>query len=476
MICVPHGPSREPARAGERSTMRGREVRRGMSVAVLLAVFAAGSTAAEGALTHRVWLLNGVPGETTLAALRAAGVGGLVVPVGEVGVSGDSSRLTLAPLPDLKVAAGMAVAPLVWVAGEGDARGNAEQLVGELAPVRRLLPGSTSLLLAARSVWPGLSGFAGAVAEAAKVSVELVVPASALARLETAGLPRGVRLAVVAFGNPLALGFPSSTLADDLDALARLDSSPTRYRVVLVVSPRSVPPPGTAGVSLAAVALPSVADYRPADRGDAFVLRQPVDWGGTMLAPHDSVQVELVDTARYDRDLGLSLRSVRPHLEGWDTAGLPDGEPTLGMSREAFLDYLQGGQPFPTPQVRAAWVTPTRLSVALANATPQASALASTGNWVELRFSAAPLLDVALGDFSGADYGRTEAGGWRRTIARDATALRLYLTYLPPASRLGGAAVSFMARPSDVSVRWVLRLGDGREVTGPLEPLPFTKP
>jgi hypothetical protein len=295
-------------------------------------------------------------------------------------------------------------------------------------------------------------------------------------RLDAARLPRSIRLTVAAFGNPSALGFPATTITDDLAALEELDGARVNYRVAIVVSPRSVPPPGPAGASLSAVALPTAADYRPAEHGDAFVLRRPLDWGGTLLAPHDTIEVEVVDTARYHRDLGLVLRGVRPTLEGWDTAGLPDGEPALGMSLEAFLDYLQGGQPFPTPQVQAEWSAPGRVRVALANPTPQASAVASTGNWLELRFAGTQLLDVGLGDFSGADYGRLDGGRWRRAVARESTAIRLFLTYVPPASRLGGAVVTFLGRPTEVSARWVLRLGDGRVVAGPVEPLLVRKP
>jgi len=448
----------------------------GTTIALLLAVLGAATTEAGDRLSQRVWLLNGVPGETTLSALRADGIDGLVLPVGDLAVASGACRLTLAPLPDLKPMSGWSVTPLVWVSGQGDAKGNAETFANELAPVRRLLPGSTTLLLAARVQWPGLVPFAAAVAERIKSPVELLVPAQSVRQLEIASLPRSLRLVVVALGNPLALGFPASTLADDLAALADIDAAGARYRVAVVICPRSTPPPGPAGASLAAVALPTVADYKPAERGDAFVLRQSLDWGGTLLAPHDTIQVEVVDTARYHRDLGLILRGVRPTLEGWDTVGLPAGEPALGMSLEAFLDYLQGGRPFPTPQVNAEWVTATRLRLALANPTPHASALASTGNWLELRFSGARLLDLGLGDFSGADYGRFDTGTWRRAVAREATAIRLFLTYVAPASRMGGATVTFLNRPSDVTARWVLRLGDGREVPGPAEPLPFRKP
>jgi hypothetical protein len=448
------------------------------AAAVLLAVLGAVSVEAGDRLTHRVWLLHGVPAEPTLSTLRAGGVDGLVLPVGDLVVASGTCRLTLTPLPDLKPISGWPVTPLVWVSGEGDAKGDAVTFGSELAPVLRLLSGSTTttLALAARATWPGLVQFAGAVAERTNASVELLVPAQSAVALAATRLPHGVSLVVAAFGNPPALGFPASNIADDLAVLAAIDAAGARYRVAVVVVPRATPMPGAGGASLSAVALPTVADYRPADRGDAFVLRQSVDWGGTLLAPHDTIQVEVVDTARYHRDLGLIMRGVRPGLEGWDTAGLPDREPALGMSLEAFLDYLQGGRPYPSPLVEVDWVTATRLRLTIANPTPQASALASTGNWLEVRFTGAQLLDLGLGEFSGAEYGRVEAGAWHRAVAREASAIRLFMTYVAPESRLGGATVTFLDRPSGVSTRWVLRLGDGGEVAGVTEPLPVRKP
>ena len=168
-----------------------------------------------------------------------------------------------------------------------------------------------------------------------------------------------------------------------------------------------------------------------------------------------------------------SARSVRG-LEGWDTVGLPAPEPTLGMSREAFLDYLQGGDPFPRPEVMVEWPGPAVMRVSLANPTPHASALARTGNWAELSFEGTEVQDVQLGDFSGMEYGRPEKGVWRPTVARDATALRFYLTFVAPRAMVTGCLVTFLARPRSVTARWGLRLGDGGEVNGALEPVPLT--
>jgi hypothetical protein len=448
----------------------------GLAAASLLgAVTGAADTAAGDRLTQRVWLLNGAPGEATLSALRTAGIDGLVLPIGEAVVESRAGRLTMFPLPDLKSLSGWPVTPVVWVSGRGAAEGDAERFASELAPVLRGLPVSATLMLAARAEWAGLVPFAAAVGGRVGLPIEVAVAAAPAARI-AASLPSGVRLVVVAFGNPSALGFPASTIADDLAALDEIDATRARYRTVVIVSPRAVPAPGPSGATLASVALPTVADFQPAERGEAFILRQALDWGGTLLAARDTIEIEVVDTARYHRDLGLILRRVRPTLAGWDTAGLPAGEPALGMSLEAFLDYLHGGRSYPTPQVQMEWLTATRVRVTLANPTPQASALASAGNWVEVRFSGTQLLDLGLGEFSGADYGRVDGGVWRRTVTREASAVRLFLSYLPPASRVGGGVVTFLGRPADVSARWVLRLGDGGEVFGPLQSVAVRKP
>ena len=432
---------------------------------------AAPGLAADAALSQRVWLERTVPDDAALAALRAAGVDGVVLPVGEVAVAEKNCRLTLAPLPDLRPLAGWSVSPLVWVSGEGEVAGGAEAFLAEFAPVQRLLEGGGTLVLAARAGWPGLVRFAEEVAEQRRATVEVALPAHALRGAGLGPWPRRLRLVAVALGNAAALGFPAATPADDLAALDEIDAAGVPYRVAVVVAPRSTPACGPAGAPLAALARPGVAEYQPAERGDAFVLLRPLEWGGATLAAGSTVQVETVDAARFHRDLGHVLRSVRPRLEGWDIASLPGREPTLGMSLEALLDYLRGGQPFPTPVVEASWRTPTRLLLAVANPTPHGSAVASTGNYVEVAFSGTQLLEVGLGDFSGTDYGRLEQGAWRRTVARDADAIRLYLTYLPPVSRVAGGAITFFGRPANVTVRWVLRLGDGGETGGAAVPV-----
>jgi hypothetical protein len=455
-----------------------RAMTRGATVALLLAALPASfsSPTVDAELTHRVWLLDGVPAESTLAALRSSGVDGLVLPVGRVEVRADSCLLTLNSLGDLKPLAGWDVSPLVWVSGDDDARGDAANFGEEFAPVQRMLGGKAPLVLAARTFWAGLPAFATALAQRAGGGLQVALPIQQLQANLPTGKLGGLRWVAVALGNPQALGFPTSTLADDLAALNTLDAARLDYRVAIVVAPLVSPPPVPAGLSFATLASPLVASFTPGEQGYVFTLRRPLDWGDRRLPANQRVEVESVDTARYDRDLGLILRAVRPTLTGWDTAGLPAPAPAFGMSREAFLAYLNGGLPFPVPEVTATWTSPTRLQVALSNPTPDASALATAANWVELRFVGGELLDVDTGSFSGAEYGRYENGVWRRSVARDAGAVRLFVAYLAPSARVSGGAVSFISRPSEVTATTTLLLGDGRSMSGPVQRVEATKP
>ncbi len=426
-------------------------------------------------LTHRVWLLGAAPDEGTLTALRAEGVAALVLPMGKVELSEGASTFKLAQLPDLSGLAGWPVTALVWVAGSGKAAGDPDRFVTQFTPVQRGGPGSGGLILASRAFFPGLVGFAVGVAARLNQPVELALPATELAQhVPAGGWPRVRPLAFV-FGNPGALGLPSATLQDDASALDALDAAQAPYRAAVVVAPTAEPAPGPAGATLALVASGETAAYDPGARGSIFRLRKAVDWGGVALPIGQTVTVEAVDTAMYHRDLGLVLRPVRPLLEGWDTVGLPGSEPTLGMSRAAFLAYLRGESPYPRPRVEAEWPSPTAIRVTLTNPTPQASALATTGNWLELRFDGTEVRDVQLGAFAGMEYGRIGTDGrWRLTVARDASAIRLFLTFVPPDARVTGALVSFLSRPREVRARWHMRLGDGTELGAPLAAVPLT--
>ena len=131
-------------------------VRRSLVAAAVALLFAGGVGAELGrSIKHRVWLLGGLPDEATLTALRAAGVDGLVLPVGQVELTDDASRFTLSPLPDLKPLAGWTVTALLWVEGSGKASGEPGTFAAQFAPVQRSLPGEGGLLLASRRFFPG---------------------------------------------------------------------------------------------------------------------------------------------------------------------------------------------------------------------------------------------------------------------------------------------------------------------------------
>lgn len=448
-------------------------VRRCLATA-LLAVATVAVAQQQPRLSHRVWLPAGIPQSAVLAELRSAGVDGLVVPVGDAQIGDGTTRFTMRPLPDLGPLAGWSVTALVWVDGRGREAGDSEEFWSQLAPAQRMLPGKSALVLAAREYFEGLPRFAAAVAAKAGQPVELALPAQALAaHLPPGGWPE-VAVIAVALGNPQALGFPASTIHDDLAALESIDANSTPFRTALVVASHADPPPGAQPVSLALIARGNVAAYSPGPRGDVFTLRLPVDWGGVRLEVGRKVEVVLVDTARYHRDLGLVMRPVRAHLTGWDTVGLPPGEPSLGMSREAFLDYLRGGMPHPTPDVELV-LSGTTASIGLRNPSPHASAIATTGNWAELHFAGTEVRDVQLGEFSGVQFGRLEGDSFKEIVARDATLVRLYVPYVAPRSRVTGGTVVFLVKPRSLAVRWGLRLGDGSAVSGPLERRDLTR-
>ena len=420
-------------------------------------------------LKHRIWILGGVPGESALAALRAGGIGGLVVPVGKVALGDASPGFSLASLPDPAAVSGWQVTPLVWVEGSSPS-GDPGAFLAQFAAVPPGLRGSGGLVLASRSFSPAVARFASGVAARLGRPVELGLAAQEIAQnLPPGGWP-SVRPVAVSFGNASALGFAPSTLQDDLAALDVLDAARVPYRAAIVVAARAEPRPGPAGASLRSLSSFATATFNPGERGNVFRLRKPVDWGGVTVAAGQSITVETVDTAMYHRDLGMLLRPVRPLLEGWDTVGVPDPEPALGMSREAFLEYLAGGMPHPRPQVEVEWPHPAAARVTLANPTAQASALATSGNWVELRFTGTELRDVALGDFTGVEYGKVDGGGgWHLTAAREATAVRLYLMFVAPRSSASGT-VTFLTRPREVGARWRVRLGNGADLTGAFKP------
>ena len=263
----------------------------------------------------------------------------------------------------------------------------------------------------------------------------------------------------VTFGNPEALGWPSATPHDELAALEDLAERPGGFVAALVVRPLADPEP-VGGASLAALASARVATYRPAARGDEFTLKQPVEWGNTPLPVGATVRLQVVQTSRYHRDLRLLLRPQRGALVGWDTVGLPRPSPALGMSFEAFLDYFKGGLPEPRPLLQGGWSGAT-LELAIVNDSPHATAVATTGNWVELRFRGGQVADVSPGEFAGYEFGRVERENWAATVPGGANAVRLYFTFLGPEGRLGGGRVRFASRPAELSARATVRLGDG---------------
>lgn len=442
---------------------------RRLAALLLAACLTAGTSAAEqpAATSHRVWLLHGVPEDSILSELRSAGVGGLVVPVGRLELVQDRSRLSLLPLPEIGRLGSWPVTLAVWVEGSGDAHGNAGAFVDQIAPVQRMLARSTGIVLATTHLFPGAIAFASELARAAGTTVELAAPALELRGVVPRGGWQGVRPLAIAFGLPTSLGFAAATLQDDDAALDDIDASGATYRIGITVEPHVKPTPGPAGASLAELAAGDVASFDPGARGDVFRLRRSLNWGGIRLDTGQTVEIDATDTARYNRDLGLALRPVRFGLVGWDTIGVPRRAPTIGMSLEAFIDYLQGNASGPRPRVDATWASGSTLRLTFANPSPHASLVARTGNFVEVVYPDTVARDITLGQFSGAEYGRIGASGsFQRVPPHSANAIRLYTTYLGPTTEITGGAISFVSRPREVSIRWGVRLGDGQDAIG----------
>lgn len=440
----------------------GRRARCGLIIVVLLGAF--GATGAARELEQRVWV-HGPVDASIVTALRAGGITGAVVEVGRGAIGDGTAAFTLQSFADMAPLAPMTISIAVDVTGKGDASGDAAAFWTQLQPAAKLLPSQGSLILAARTLWPGLPRFATELAAASHVRVEVMAPAEQLAKaLPPEGWP-GLGVVAVALGTPPAAGFPATTTDDDLAAIDALDALGIEYRVAVVVQPLLRPEPGDDPVDLMPLASPSRAAFRRGDHSDFFELRGALSWGGRMLSGGTRVEVEATNAARYNRDLGFLLRPVREGLTGWDVVSLPPPAPAVGMSRQAFLGYLRGNGPYPTAQLQIRWLSTGRLEVALRNPSPFSGTFATTSNWVEVRFSGNEVLDAQLGDFAGLEYGVSGARGWRRVnAAREANAVRLHYTYLGPDAMISGATLSFVSRLRSVQARWAVVPGDGTVV------------
>jgi hypothetical protein len=440
----------------------------GLALAVVL-------PAAGHELTHRVWLGSGVPEPAVMESLHGAGVASFALVVGRVQLGDNESRLSIIA-GDFKGLSGYPTHPVVWVDGAGDAAGDAESFVVQLDPVLRSVPNRAGLVLAARRFEPGIARFAMDVAKRVGGNVELVLPARDLAANVPAGGWQGVHLVAVAGGHPVALGFAASTLQDDAAAVDDIDAAGVRYRVAVVIKPRVDPPPGPAGGDLANVCFGEAATYRPGAWGDVFELRRAIDWGGKRLEAGQSIELSFLDIARYHRELGVLMRPVRAGLDGWDTLELPAPDPTVGITRRGFVDYLTGGPARPSPIVEVEWPSSASLRITLNNASSQTSAIGRMANWVEIEFSGTEARDVRLGAFTGTQYGRYLGATFRQTAVREANIVRFYAIYIPANRRITDGVIEFLSRPRDMRTRWGVRLTDGTDLVGPYRTIDIKTP
>lgn len=426
---------------------------------VTLAVVAAAAAGEPVGLEHRLWISGKVrPGQVEQA--RGVGVDALVVPVGEAEVRGGEVTLKLLLPGDAGPLQGLPVWAAVWVSG-GEVREKAAAgFWNQLGPaVRGMGVPVRGLVLGTRALPPGLFAFARELSQVAQLPVEVGAPASDLVRHVQKESAEGLTLVAFAFGNLAALGFPHLTPQDAFGFLAALDKLGPAYRGAVVVASQ-VSPPFPEGQN--PWELVQGMEYQPSAEGDVLLAR-----AGATLPAGTKVTVQAFDAARLQRDLGLLLRPVRQSLLGWDSVGELPAAPALGFTWEAFLAFFSGEGPAPRPVARVQWVSPTTLKVTLENPTPFASAFASTGNFLDLSFSGTEVKDVGLLAASGADFGRLEPA-FVRAPRGAASVVRLYLKVVPPHTAVDVATVSFLSRPKEIAVTCTVRLGDGRQVGGPV--------
>ncbi len=435
-----------------------------MGHAWLLALAVTAVAREPAGLEHRLWLWGKVQ-PTQVEQARRVGVDALVVPVGKAELRGRQVTFKVQPPEDAGSLQGLPLWAAVWVSG-GEVKGQAaESFWNQLGPaVRGLGLPFKGLVLATRALPSGLLPFARELSRLAHMPVEVGAPVSDLVRQVRQESAEGVSLVAFAFGNLSALGFSQLTPQDAFDLLGALDELGPLYRGAVVVGSR-VDPAFADGQN--PWALVQGMEYQPSAEGDVLVAR-----AGTSLPVGTKVTVQAFDAARLQRDLGLLLRPVRQRLLGWDSVGELPPAPALGLTWEAFLAFFSGEGPAPRPLARTQWISPTTVKLTLENPTPFASAFASTGNFLDLSFSGTEVKDVTLLAASGADFGKLEPG-FVRAPRGAASVVRLYLKVIPPQTPIDVATVSFLSQPKGVQLMCTLRLGDGRQVTGPVTIVPL---
>lgn len=414
-------------------------------------------------LEHRLWLLSDpVPPVTDL---QQVGFDALIVPVGVASVAEEQASFKLSPQVPLESLGGFPVWALVWVEGEKTSEAAAEAFWNQVGPVvRGLQMPVKGLVLAARKWIVSLSSLARAVGKRASLSVEVASPAKELVLASSRENFRGLGLVALAFGNLEAEGFPPLAPYDAEGLLDALDKvgEPLRAGIVLTSRTEPVLP---AQERVWSLLLNQNLEYQPVEGHDVFVAKGPVSMGSWTLPPGGQIQLQFMDGARLQRDLGLALRPVRHNLLGWDSVGAPLPEPGLGLSWQALVAFYAGAAPQPRPVLRLRWTSSTTATIIVENPMPFASAFGVTGNVVDLTFAGSEVKDLTLLAAVGADFGRLSEK-FVRTSRGPADTVRFYLKMFPPRLALEAAVVHFVARPSHLAARFVARLGDGREVSG----------
>ncbi len=312
------------------------------------------------------------------------------------------------------------------------------------------------------------------VSRLANVSGLPVVPVLAASQVED---PRALAVArrvgscvVIALGQTSLWRKDARPVEGGLrEALAPLAAAGAGVRVGLVVKPECQPRLEGWGEDINPLTEPANAEIlRSSPLERSFRTRRALTWSGREWRAGETVAVSWSDTAELDAALGEASRLTVPVPLGWDILWLPPAaDAPLGLSRNAFLAYLDGEGPAPSLAVDLERSGPS-IRVVVENRSPFASALSRFANWIEVDAGTTALVAEDRGDFDGIVLGNTRSGEFRRTSGSGITAVRLLENYVAPGEKLRSGRIRLAGRRVVPVVRWHLQLSDGREVAGTL--------
>jgi hypothetical protein len=404
----------------------------------------------------------------TAGRLRGVGVDEIVVRGGSLDLSGQTPVLRVGTAT--KVAESMPFGLAFEVTGVRDGldRAAAES-------VWRALQGQigastpAELVLDLPTLADGLAGFLVALREVSGVAV---VPMLGFGQLQS---EQG-RAVATALGSCLvpAFGTDGAWLRGigELDPLpldqklAPLADSGARFRVAVVLSPRSEPSldgPNEDLDPLTEDAATTISTTSVLDR--TFIFQRSMRWSGREWSAGDRLALRWMDASKLSAALHESHRLILPELAGWDLVGLPAADQTLGMSREALLRYLSGEGPEPEIVVQV-----TRngrsMRVRLENRSVFSSAVSNHGNWLQVSVDEGWVTVDGPGSFERFTRGTLRDDDFQQGSLERVDAVRFFEIYLAPGEVIDSGSLRLPSSSTPASVQWHVTLLDGREVVG----------